>query len=623
MSQAKPRQLSVQYQKKYADILSDYNDRIRDAEIKHSKKFQMIIDSRKALRQVMPEITSAKLMSADTVAGNNSQNEKRSKYMPPLLLAIKKKMTEDLTSQAADFEYASNGEGGREKASMFMDIIKRTFSQSNTNTEYIAGIEYLFDSGTLIAQPVTGKLKESIVARRPKDDGTYEDFVQEMDSGRYVSFYTYDPLTTLIDPNAVPHRAQDTAQWIVVTLGKFSPEQIKKDYGVDVSYNYQKGVFSTQSSTYLVIDGYKKEIEDIAGMADKGGVVVREYYLTDGKVYTILDDYYVVDERYNDSRTAGTIPFVVCPGILDTESPYGIPFCEELRPSVELVATAINAVADNTSMKNKFPWVTLKGLIDRETKINFESGYYNKMNSILELNPIALKAYPNISLSSIANLFIKPEIQEVTEGATFLYTEGMNNIWLITGLNPTMLSGRQEKQIRVQSVAEIINQSGLRSSAQVVKNLDTYFFNPTCRSWQTMFGIYYDEFSEFTDAETGERIPVEIITDKKNVRVVNGSYLPADQMSRMQRAQFLQNAVAQNQYSLDPVKSLRYAFEAMGFRIEDFERDPLQLFDQRQIMAVLESFQQLGPEGFVQAMGQQLQALNQQQQGGQQQNGQG
>lgn len=165
----------------------------------------------------------------------------------------------------------------------------------------------------------------------------------------------------------------------------------------------------------------------------------------------------------------------------------------------------------------------------------------------------------------------------------------------------------------MQSVADIVNQSGLRSSAQVVKNMDTLFFNPMCRAWQTIFEIYYDDFAEFVDAESGEKIPLDIISDKKNIRVVNGSYLPADQMSRMQRAQFLQNTVAQNPYSLDPVKALRYAFESMGFRIEDFERDPLQLFDQRQIMAILESVQQLGPEGFVSMMGNQLQSLNQQQ----------
>ncbi len=612
MNQTQPKQLSVEYQKKYESIIRLYSDRIKDAETKHQVKFEMILDSRKSLKQVMPEITVGKLMSANTVTGNNVGNETRSKYMPPVMLAIKKKMTEDLTSQAADFEYASNGEGGRDKASKFMDIIKRTFTQKNTNSEYIIGVDHLFGSGTLIAQPVTGKLTEQVIARKKNDDGTYEDFVQTIDSGRYVSFYVYDPLTTLLDPNADPNNVQETSEWIVVTLGKFSPEQIKSRYGVDVSYKQQTGIYNSESSTYLIVDTYKKELENLAGH-QKGGIVVREYYTKDGKVYTIIDDYYVVKEKWNDARIAGMIPFVICPAIVDLESPYGIPFCEELRPSVELIATAINAVADNTSIKNKFPWVTIKGLLDRDAKVNFESGYYNKMNSILELNPVALKAYPNISVSSIANLFMKPEIQEVTEGATFLYTEGLNNVWLITGLNPTMLSGRQEKQIRVQSVADIVNQSGLRSSAQVVKNMDTLFFNPMCRAWQTIFAIYYDEFAEFVDAESGEKIPLDIISDKKNIRVVNGSYLPADQMSRMQRAQFLQNTVAQNPYSLDPVKALRYAFESMGFRIEDFERDPLQLFDQRQIMAILESVQQLGPEGFVSMMGNQLQSLNQQQ----------
>lgn len=322
------RKLVVQYHDKYEEILTLYQERIKDAETKHDKKFQAIRDSRLFLRQILPTISENKLNAANVVPGNNSEGENRSKYSPPVMLAIKKKMTEDLTSQPADFEYASNGQGGAEKAAMYMDIIKRTFTQHNSNTEYIAGISHLFDSGTLIAQPVTGMLSEQVMSKRPKVNNpeVLEDYVQTLNSGRYVSFYVYDPLITLIDPNASPHRVQETAEWIVITIGKKSPEHVEKEYGVKIEIQKTPGVpYGDTGQTYLVIDGYKKELETEAGLENLGGLMVREYYLNNGKVYTIIEDYYVVKEAWNDARIVGKIPIIVCPGILDLESPYGIP----------------------------------------------------------------------------------------------------------------------------------------------------------------------------------------------------------------------------------------------------------------------------------------------------------
>jgi len=581
----------------YREFLGMYSSRIQEADTSHSGKFEAMRDAANFMRQILPEISESKLNSEGEAAGNNNSSSNRSKYSPPVMLAIYKKMLEDLTASPVDFEYSSNGKGGREKADAFMNILKRTYTQGNVSKEMQYALFMGLSLGTIVAQPFMDELKEDYLDKDMK--------VVTLASGKGPSFISYDTMKVLIDPNAVPHNVQDTAEWVVVTLGRRSVNYIKSTYdisGIELQVDDSDTYNGGKSSTTLVVDTYQKELEQDAGLDLEKGLMLREYYDNKGMVYTILEDMFVVKKAVNFSRTYGKIPFVWCPLILDAYSPYGIPMLEELRPSVELVATAINMVADNTAARNKLPWVTPKGLIDDDSMALFTSGQYNNFNSILEINTTRLELNPSITVREIKSLFQKPDIQEVTEGAMFLFNEGMNNIWLISGLNPTAMSGRQEKQIRLKGVADMINESSLRNSSNVVKNLDSYFMNPMCKAFQTMFYIEYDSFSEFKSGEV--EIPKDVVGDLKNIRIVPGSYLPADQMGRMQKAAYLMSRALANQYSYDPVKVERYGLNAMGFTPEDFFRDPLQLFDQRQTMQIVQMIEQMGPEGFAQYAGQ-------------------
>ncbi len=590
-------------QKRYKDLIEQYQDRIKKADVKHSNKFKAIRDSRMFLKQVLPEISDEKLADdGTTIPSNNQEDENRSVYCPPVSLAIKKKIIEDLTSSAYDFEYQHNDRSGKAKAETFMDIFARTFTQENIMTEHLMNLINLIDSGTCIVQPIKSSLSETVIAEFTDEEGNIDMRPQVLNSGTTLGFYSYDPLRTLIDPNADPHRVQKTAEWIAVTIGEKSGEYIKQKYDVDVkiiTVEEQKG-FSSKggSKSYLVVDEYKKELEEISGLENKTGFLIREYYLTNGKKYTILEDQYVIYEGYNSSRVYGQIPIMVCPAIIDPESPYGIPLIEELRPSVEMVSTAINVVADNAIMRNRFPWVTIKGLIDPDTMNQITSGQYNSMNDIIELNPEALKYMPNLNIKSVINLFEKPAFQEVTGGSQFLYSEGMNNIWLIAGMNPVNLSGRQDKQIRVQSVADMINMSSMRNSSQLVKNLDTYYFNPLCKAFQAMYYVYYDEFPELKAAG----IEKQNVADMKNIRIVNGSYLPQDQATQIAKAQLLTQRLAVNPMTYDPNKVEEKLLSTFGLKLEDFDRDPLQFLDERIIESLIADMQQLGPEQFMQKL---------------------
>ncbi len=606
-------------QKKYSELLTEYVERIQHADQVHSKKFEAMRDSAKLLRQTMPDISKAKLVSSNAVEGNNLATDddsgaNRSTYVPTVILAIKKKVLEDLNSEPIDFEYASNKKG-MDKADSFMNIIQRAFSQENFMVEHHYALEMMWQRGTIIAQPITSNMSRKVlIDMRNKETGEMEKKPVELKSGRYVGFYAYDALTTLIDPNADPHRVQKTAEWAVITVGIKSGNYIKQKYGVNVdkvvSSDYDSTTGNTVSSTFLRIDGHKLELEEAAGLENRMGYRIREYYLTNGKVYTILEDTYVLSEKWNSSGTYGMLPIIVCPAIIDNESPYGIPPAEELRQSVEVVATAINSVADNTAMRNKLPFITPKGFIDPDTLESFKTGEYNDFNSILEVNLArVLGANPGMNIRSLKELFIKPEIQEVTPGSMFLFQQALNDIWTLSGMNDAVLAGRQEKQIRVQSVADMINASSLKSSSQLIRNIETYYINPLCQAFQNMFYAHYDDFlSEFT-IDDNVVIERDTIANLQDIRVVKGSYLPSDQMTRMQRAAFIAGRSQANPYGIDPIKTEKYLFKSMGYNIEDFERDPMQRFDEQQVVAMLELASQAGPEGLVQQLGQMKQQM--------------
>ena len=598
-------------QKKYEKLIVEYQTRIQDAQTKHAGKFQSIRDARLLLKQVLPEISADKLVAdSESIEGNNAETENRSVYCPPVALAIKEKMIEDLTANPFEFVYEHNDKSGKGKAEVFMEEFKRTFTQENIMTEHSMNLINLLDSGTIISVPIIKSMSDSVIIDVKDEEGNITQKVQGIDNGSSLGFYSYDVLRTLIDPNAEPHRVQKTAEWIVITAGEKSAEYIKQKYDVDVSIlNISSegfGAGKAGSKTYLVVDTYKKELEEVSGLENKSGFVIREYFLTNGKKYTILEDQFIIADNWNSARIYGELPVIICPAVVDPESPYGIPLMDKLQPSIELVATAINLVADNTIMRNKFPWVTLKGLIDPKTMGNLTSGMYNSFNNIMELNPAGLKHIPNLNLKSVIDLFAKPEFQEVTNGSQFLYSEGMNNIWLITGLNPANMSGRQEKQIRVESVAEMINQASMRNSSGLVKNLDTYYFNVKCKMFQYMYYAHYDKFPALKE----RGITRDDIANFKNIRIVNGSYLPEDQMTRAQKAQIVMSRASVNPYTYDPNKAEEFFLKAFGLRLEDFERDPVGGLDEGIIEDLLGDLKQLGPEKFAQK----LAAISQQKQ---------
>jgi len=581
-------------------VIVEYQDRIKTAEKKHENKFKSIRDARELVKQILPEFSKRTLMSNGENKGNSSPTI-RSAYCPPIIIAINNKISQELTSMPMRFEYEANTNKGVDTAGAFMKIIQRTYSQTGNVLEYLTGIEYLLGSGTLIAQPYTDIITTDVFdeGKNPDQAGPGEEVIHKLVGGRSVGYKVYDPQVALIDWRASPSNPAGTAEWIVVTIGLRSPAWIKKEYDIDVKITSEMS-YGTKAATILQIDEYKRTLEEKAGLENNTGIMVREYYTNDGYVYHILDDGYVARKHINSAAYKG-IPFVICPCVFDPDSPYGIPMPEHLRPSIELVATAINLVADNTAAKNKLPWFYPSGLVDDSTIRTISSGSSNKINDLVPINLGALASSVGaFSAGSIKDLIQKPEIQEVTAGAQFLFNEGMNNIWLVTGLNPTSVAGVQDKQVRIQGVADMINNAALRNSSKIVVNIESYFLNPLTRFFQMMYYSYYKDFPEFTNIDgKNNNITRDMVRSIKDIRVVNGSYLPSDQMTREQKASFIYDMAMRNA-TLDPSKATEYLFEAMGINMKRFERNPMELLDEATLDSILADIEQVGLDGFLQ-----------------------
>ena len=554
-------------------IQNDYNEAQRFFET----KYRYIEEARIMEKQIIPSTSAEKGYSFNPTT---TQEEWRSEYLYPILSAILNKMKSDLTSQPARFEYEPATSDGIEKARVFEKIIEKRFTQQNLMKEYVKGLHHLFISGSFIAQPFTTIDSEKL----RKEDGS----VQEVISGRVVSFKTYDPLLFFIDPHADINDIQGTARYAIVNLGYFSPEWISEQYDISVEeLEKQTGITSnttnpmtmtSYSNGFNLNENRKRNLEQKSGKDYTNGIELIEYYDNKGMVYVVANKKIILDSYYNSAGIVG-VPFFITPYTEDLDNIFGRSLAEELKPTIEVLSTVLNEVADIDKLIAKMPFFTFKGLID---KAGISLNDFTN-SDIVELDPTEISVIMSGKTSidfDIKKMIGRLEVQGVAETSQFLFNTALTTIWYLTGLSPVALSGYQDKQVRVSGVADIISNSSLRNSSTVVRNLETYFFNPMAKAFTRMFYLHYKDFPEFQQAQ----IEKEEIRSFWNLRIVNGSYLEADQMNKMQKAQALLQLTAQD-LTFDQVKIKQYVMDAFGFLMQEFLKSPTQMLQEAQMQA--------------------------------------
>ena len=584
-------------QEKYRDLIDNYMYLLEKSSEKSQVKRSQILEDRQAAKQKMPESYTTKMGSHNTKSGNDPDQyliAKKSKYLCPISVAVNGKVKQDLIAQSIRFETAGNNNTGALISEAYEDIMLKTYTHENTNSEMLRAIDYWLNSGTMITQPMTTMIEEKRILP-VKEEGSTKWKEDVVIVGRGLTFQTYDPLEVLLDWRAIPGRVSETSEFAIVTIGKKSPEWIKNQWDLDVEFQQNYDSRGDAVSTTMVMDTYKTQLEGEAGMSNIGGIMVRELYKTDGYCYVFLNDEYLVEVRPNSNGIRGRIPLDITPLFIDPDSPYGMSTHYLLQPTVQVLSTIFNQVADMNSMKVKLPFFAIRGAIQTGTTLN-----QYKPNEIIEVDvpsQIMMEGGAGGGID-INKLITRLDLQELNQDSMFLYQQALNFVWYVTGLNPSSLGGLQDKQVRVAGVTDIINQSSLRNSSIFVKNFETYFLNPTTKAFANMFEIYYDDFPELK----AKGVTRENLKNMRNIRVVNGSYLPADQMEKLQKAQMLLQLSVTNQ-TLDPVKILTEFMKDLGYRaLERFFRDPLELVTQEQAMAIVDLANQQGTETAMQYM---------------------
>lgn len=540
------------------NLLDEYKDRLKKGQEVHSKKFQEMRDARQMRNQIIPE---SMIDHSKSKTGNSQYSAIKSAYLHPISFAVVEKILQDLTANPFRFEWEANTKEGIKLKEAFDSILLKSYTKENVAKEVSIGMKYAVELGTMITQTYT-RLETK---KRILSDGT----IKETPQGRAIGIEAYDPLLTILDWNAKAGKVTETSDFIIITIGHKSMDWIRE--------NYPSKAKEIQPRTASdVMDSYKLQLENEAGMnRENDSVIVREYYKTDGFRYLIANDSVLLEKSPVSNGVVGQIPIDIAITWLDDDSPYGKGLYNLLDPTVQVLSTVFNQIADSNAQNINSPFFALSGVLKPAgmTLNNF------KANQIVELDPNMHGAGTKMS---VKDLITKFEFKDITSSAQFLFQTALSNIWYLTGLNETTLGGLQDKQIRNEAVASMISESSLRNSSKIVSNLEMGFMNPTTWHFVDIFEMYFEDFEDFKK----NNIPKDFVENVKNIRVVNGSYLPSDQMTQMQKAQTLLQ-IGMNNGAIDQKDLLDFYLKAAGFTdgIDRFLVDPMTQLQGEQAVA--------------------------------------
>ena len=569
-------------------LMSLYKNRLSDGETIYRDKFREISNSREAYKQIIPDDQIEVATDRNVQRGNSTDegdDENRSSYLIPLHTALANHWIQELTTHPFRYEWAGNNKVGVDVQSQFTKELNKMYSYNNVKASVATGFWHFVTSGTMISQTYT-----TFDTRQRISAGGE---LKEVKKGRNIGIRIYDPLQVILDWNADPADVRRTSDFCIVTLGTYDAEYIKQKYDLDFDLDGSKSM-----------DMAQRELNRYAGKDMKTSVAVREYYLRDGHKYTVVGDTYVVGKSPNSNGSYGEIPINVAPFHIDPNSPYGATLYGMIEPSLMMASAAVNQIADNNALNNNMPILAAEGcLVDAGLSLN---DYNNNEIVEVKVKPALSGADGNIDIRKLVHKLSFPDISQPAQA---LYQQAIEMIWYVTGMNPTAMSGMQDKQIRVATAADMINEASLRSSSTLVQNLENNYMNPTTLDIAQIFDMYFEDF-KFEERGI-EKADVENLN---NVRVVNGSFLPSDNLTRLNKLMSIMQMAMQNPQVFEIYDLQKAILEAMDMAdAELFLRSPEGTVSANEAMGIMQLWKQGGPEAVMQQM---AQIVQQAQEGG-------
>lgn len=570
-------------------LLQEFRENLNKGQEVFREKHLEIRRSRFAEKQIIPDESLHKSTNTQQQSGNDPNNDGtwgNSAYEVPLGRAIGEKIVQELTTNIFDHEYGGNSKEGRKVRRAIKRSLRKIYSSVNLRRKFNNGLLNAVFSGTFIAQTITKNEIREIITSNKDENGEY--IIDQINLGRIIDLMIYDPLTVIPDFNAYPHDINGTMQWCIVTVGEFTKEYIEAQYGVEL-LDLGEGRGNQQ------FDNYKREVERNAGLrrdtqAD-ATIVVREYYKKDGIRYTFAGDSQLLDVSVNSNGIKGRVPIMFAPIWLDNNNIFGQTLESLLRPSIDVLSGTMNQIIDLQTMNVNMPWFADAAAIP---------SMFNGM-TLNEFSPRQVIPVENVGFNGVQydvnKAFGRPQLQELTQGSMFVYQECIKMIWYLTGFNEVTLGGIQGKQIRNADVANMINEASLKNSSKIVVQIETELMNPMAWDILQIFNLHYDDFPDLK--ENG--VSRDVLRDFKNVRVINGSSLPTDQINRVAKIERMLQIGQFAPQSVDWRAILEDWFDAVGVADESiYLLDPLQVVTEQQAGALLQLVQEQGIEAAMQ-----------------------
>lgn len=473
----------------------------------------------------------------DSRAGNMKKSQALpqtcSKMLLPMYKAIAKKMIDNMTAIPPRYEWDANRKDYVKTSRSLEKEFAKFYTKMNLAGKMPRIIKHFVRDGVFVQQTVFKEMSEQVMKwtdGRPNAENLYNKGA--------IDYLIYDPMTCYFDWDADPMDYRGTARFIIVTISSsMSQKAFRRKYpnfkgSIGGGHQEREDLLKDQSGDRIV------------GKTKPNNVVVlREYYLDNGKFYVIADDAHVVDEGWSSNGDLSRIPINV--GFCYDEY---ITLWEELKWPVAAMSNSFNQVADNNAFNNTSPIYVLGDVV--VDPLAYDPADGRKMFRIDPMSKQIVRA---------ADALHQFTIPEVTQGATFMYEKAKEALFYVTGTTD-MTFGMQDKQIRIQSVADMIGEALIRSDSDIAKRIENSFYNPVTWDILRIFYTRYDSF-DFKD----QNIPADFLKDYRNIRVVNGSYLPADRMVRLAKLNEALKLAVQIPDKMNLENLFFDLFEAIGF----------------------------------------------------------
>jgi len=374
----------------------------------------------------------------------------------------------------------------------------------------------------------------------------------------------YNPETTLIDPNADPDRIQETAAYIIVERGIYSQAMFDK---IAAENGWKNDPNEIKPGSYR--DPKLNYLRNIEGFGvDTNGIKVSKVFYCDGMVDVVVNDMYLVSSKLN-SKALREMPLIVYTSYAGGNTPYGRMLWCLMRQAIFGLAASLNLSLDANGKNINGPkFTTIPELANKDVRA-FGKNRFVAITQRLAEN------------RKLSDEIFQPEYTDITQGSLFLQSQFQSDAQRISRLSALDTGSQGAQQVRTDGIAQAMSMSSVTKQSAFVRQAEWTFFRTFARHWWWIILSRYDDFEELRgepqeDGSYVGGISRELLQDIKAIRIKNGSTLPEDQMSNLQRTlamiQLLAQTGSMSGYDLTAI--LDDAFEQMGIQnVDRFKHD--------------------------------------------------